>query len=81
VAVAKFRDFFWPLISRLVRPAIASTTNSAEILELCFDLLHTLEETQSGVLKLKQLSNDWFRLLLDYSTSEVRRALSRLCHR
>lgn len=68
---AKFREFFWPLISRLVRPAIASMDNSAEILELCFDMLQTLEQTQPEILDLKQLSNDWFSLLLDYTTSEV----------
>ncbi|KAK3295943.1 uncharacterized protein B0H64DRAFT_417531 [Chaetomium fimeti] len=68
--VAKLREFFWPLISRLVRPAIASTGNSAEILELCSDMLGTLEETQIGMLDLKQLSNDWFDLLINYTTSE-----------
>ncbi|KAK4252308.1 hypothetical protein C7999DRAFT_27033 [Corynascus novoguineensis] len=67
---AKFREFFWPLISRLVRPAIESMDNSAEILELCFDMLQTLEQTQPEILDLKQLSNDWFSLLLDYTTSE-----------
>ncbi|KAK4157923.1 hypothetical protein C8A00DRAFT_29151 [Chaetomidium leptoderma] len=68
--VTRFRDFFWPLISRLVKPAIASTGNSAEILELCFDMLQTLEEAQSERLNLKQLSSDWFDLLLSYTTSE-----------
>jgi ubiquitin carboxyl-terminal hydrolase 34 len=70
--VAKLREFLWPLISRLVRPAIASTGNSAEILELCSDMLGTLEERQIGILDLKQLSTDWFDLLVDYNTTEVR---------
>jgi ubiquitin carboxyl-terminal hydrolase 34 len=73
--VTKFRHFFWPLISQLIRPAIASAGNSVEILELCFDMLQTLEEAQFEGLNLKQLSNDWFSLVLDYTTTEVRRRL------
>ena len=69
--VAKLREFFWPLISRLVRPAIAGTGNPAEILDLCSDMLGTLEETQIEMLDIKQLSNDWFDLLANYTTSEV----------
>jgi ubiquitin carboxyl-terminal hydrolase 34 len=76
--VARFRDFFWPLISRLVKPAIASPGNSAEILELCFDMLQTLDEAESTIVNLKQLSNEWFGLLLSYTTSEVCWKLARL---
>ena len=71
-AVQRFRDFFWPLIWRLVRPAITSIGNSVEILDLCFDMLQTLQEAQPETLDLEQLSDDWFSLLLDYTTSEVR---------
>jgi ubiquitin carboxyl-terminal hydrolase 34 len=35
-------------------------------------MLQTLRGTQSEISNLKQLSNDWFNLLLDYKTSEVR---------
>ena len=69
--VARLRAFFWPLISRLVRPAIVNGGNSTEVLELCFDMLQTLQESQSPSLSLKQLSSDWFDLLLDYTTTEV----------
>ncbi len=70
--VQRFRDFFWPLIWRLVRPAITGIGNSVEILDLCFDMLQTLQEAQPETLDLEQLSDDWFSLLLDYTTSEVR---------
>lgn len=76
--VARFRHFFWPLISRLVKPAVASSGNSAEVLDLCFDMLQSLEEDQPETLQLKELSNEWFSLLLCYTTSEVRRKLPRL---
>lgn len=69
--VAKLREFFWSLISRLVRPAIAGNGNPAEILDLCSDMLGALEETQIEMLDLKQLSYDWFDLLANYTTSEV----------
>ena len=80
--IAKFRDFFWPLVSQLVRPAISKTNSSTEILELCFDMLRALEETQPGSANLDQLSRDWLDLLLNYTTSEVRnrRSLSLLHH-
>ncbi|KAK4106515.1 hypothetical protein N658DRAFT_21639 [Parathielavia hyrcaniae] len=67
---ARFRDFFWPVISRLVKPAVANRSNSAEILDLSFDMLQILEEAQSETLKLKQLSKEWFSILLGYTTSE-----------
>ena len=70
--VQRFRDFFWPLIWRLVRPAITGIGNSVEILDLCFDMLQTLQEAQPETLDLEQLSDEWFGLLLDYTTSEVR---------
>jgi len=34
-------------------------------------MLQTLQESQSQSLGLKELSSDWFDLLLDYTTSEV----------
>ncbi|AEO57729.1 hypothetical protein MYCTH_2304264 [Thermothelomyces thermophilus ATCC 42464] len=68
--IAKFRDFFWPLVSQLVGPAISKTDNSTEILELCFDMLQTLEETHPGSPNLEQLSHHWLNLLLNYTTSE-----------
>ncbi len=71
-AVQRFRDFFWPLIWRLVRPAITCAGTSVEILDLCFDMLQTLQEAQPETLDLEQLSDDWFGLLLDYTTTEVR---------
>ncbi|KAK4237057.1 hypothetical protein C8A03DRAFT_16355 [Achaetomium macrosporum] len=66
----KLRDFLWPLVSRLVRPAIANPSRSAEVLDLCFDMLQTLQETQSEIANLKQLSDDWFDVLLGYTTTE-----------
>lgn len=71
-AAAKFCGFFWPLVSRLVRLAMARPNNSAEVLDLCFDMLRTLRDAQSDVVNLEDLSNDWFDLLLGYTTFEVR---------
>ncbi|KAK4123811.1 hypothetical protein N657DRAFT_680934 [Parathielavia appendiculata] len=68
--VARFRDLFWPVVSRLVKAAVANRSNSAEILELSFDMLQTLEEAQPRTLNLKDLSHEWFSLLLSYTTSE-----------
>jgi hypothetical protein len=35
-------------------------------------MLQTLQEAQPETLDLEQLSDDWFSLLLDYTTTEVR---------
>ncbi|SPQ22462.1 4cc22c61-bf1b-4482-8892-2926799c2547 [Thermothielavioides terrestris] len=67
---AQFRDFFWHLVSRLVRPAIARPNNSAEVLDLCFVMLRTLQDAGSEIANAKQLSDDWFNLLLNYTTTE-----------
>lgn len=68
---AKFRDFLWPLVSRLVRPAIAKPEHSAEVLDICFLMLRTLQEARSEITNLQRLSDDWFDLLLSYTTTEV----------
>ncbi|KAK4140337.1 uncharacterized protein C8A04DRAFT_15044 [Dichotomopilus funicola] len=68
--VSKFREFFWPLISQLVRPAMANPANSTDTLDLCFDMLQTLEDARTEIPNLKQLSNDWFLQLLRYTTFE-----------
>lgn len=69
---AKFRDFFWPQVSRLVGPAIGNPDNAAEVLCLCLEMLQTLRAAKSEIFNLKQLSTDSFELLLGYTTSEVR---------
>lgn len=70
-SAAKLRGFFWPLVSRLVRPAITGPVDSTEVLNLCFEMLQTLGAAQSEISNLKQLSDDWFDLLLGYTTTEV----------
>ncbi|GAB1320503.1 USP domain-containing protein [Madurella fahalii] len=67
---SKFREFLWPLISRLVGPAIASPSNSAEVLSLCLVMFQTLRDDQPGILNLRDLANDWLELLLGHTTSE-----------
>lgn len=68
---SKFREFLWPLISRLVGPATASPSNSAEVLNLCLVMFQTLRGDQSGILNLQDLANDWLELLLGHTTTEV----------
>ncbi|KAL2134738.1 hypothetical protein VTI74DRAFT_10980 [Chaetomium olivicolor] len=67
---ATFRSFFWPLISRLIKPAIAGPENAVDVLDLGLDMFRTLQHAQPETLDLKQLAKDWFDLLLGYTTSE-----------
>ncbi|KAL2259798.1 hypothetical protein VTK26DRAFT_6391 [Humicola hyalothermophila] len=66
----KLREFIWPLVSRLVGPAISKPSNSTEVLGLCFELLQALRSADSEILDLEQLSKDWFSHLLNYVTDE-----------
>lgn len=50
---------------------MANPANSTDTLDLCFDMLQTLEDARTEIPNLKQLSNDWFLQLLRYTTFEV----------
>ncbi|KAL2018794.1 hypothetical protein VTK56DRAFT_352 [Thermocarpiscus australiensis] len=69
-STARFSDFFWPLVSRLVRPAVARPGHSTEVLDLCFDMLQALRDAEAEISDLKELSNDWFNLLVCHTTFE-----------
>ncbi|KAK3380099.1 hypothetical protein B0T24DRAFT_519847 [Lasiosphaeria ovina] len=66
----EFREFFWPLVSGLVGPAIAHAGNSTEVLHLCYQMFEALRDVQSRILDVQKLLDDWSRLLLAYTTFE-----------
>ncbi|KAK3357400.1 hypothetical protein B0T25DRAFT_452553 [Lasiosphaeria hispida] len=66
----KFRDFFWPLVSGLVRPAIGNPGIAAELLDLCLSMFKTLRAARSSVLDIQKHLHDWTGLLLSYITYE-----------
>ncbi|KAK3937263.1 ubiquitin carboxyl-terminal hydrolase 34, partial [Diplogelasinospora grovesii] len=66
----RFRAFFWPLVSGLVRPAIAKTNCAAELLDLCFTMFKMLRVAKSDILDIQKLLVDWGRLFLGYTTLE-----------
>ncbi|KAL2271630.1 hypothetical protein VTJ83DRAFT_1001 [Remersonia thermophila] len=69
-SVARFRGFFWPLVSGLVRPAVAESSHAVEIVRLCYDMFKGMRG--SGVVghNLETLVGDIFGLLLFYTTTE-----------
>jgi len=38
---------------------------------LCFDMLQALRASQSEVVQIRQLAQEWFALLMNYTTFEV----------
>ncbi len=71
ITATRFRNFFWPVVSSLVGPAISNPTNSGEVLELCLGMLGRLRDARSSTLDMQKHFNDWNSLLLDYTTFEV----------
>ncbi|KAM7201757.1 ubiquitin carboxyl-terminal hydrolase 34 [Naviculisporaceae sp. PSN 640] len=67
---AKFREFFWPFVTGLVRPAITQGSHSDELLHLCLKLFEILQMGDSSILDMRQLLADWGDLLLSYTTTE-----------
>lgn len=69
-----FREFFWPLVSGLVGPAMSQPRTSDELFTLAFSMLNLLLETGSPFLDIQRLLADWGDLLLSYTTFEVSRS-------
>ncbi|KAK3692278.1 hypothetical protein B0T22DRAFT_9213 [Podospora appendiculata] len=67
---AKFRYFFWPVISSFVRSAITKASTSSEFLELCLTAFRVLRISRSPILDLQKLHGEWSNLLLAYTTFE-----------
>ncbi|KAK4227673.1 ubiquitin carboxyl-terminal hydrolase 34 [Podospora fimiseda] len=65
-----FRKLFWPIVSSLVRPAVQKVVNAAEVLSLSLMMLHALIRSDDDILDCKTLSQEWFTLLLEYTTFE-----------
>ncbi|KAK0645991.1 hypothetical protein B0T16DRAFT_412380 [Cercophora newfieldiana] len=66
----QFRSFFWPLISDLVKPAVANPGNSTGVLELCLETFKILRDARSQILDVQKNLEDWSDLLLGYTTFE-----------
>ncbi|KAK3333232.1 hypothetical protein B0T19DRAFT_354656 [Cercophora scortea] len=67
---AKFRYFFWPVVSSFVRSAITKAFTSAELLDLCLTMFRVLRISRSSILDVQKLHGEWSSLLLAYTTSE-----------
>jgi hypothetical protein len=72
-ATEQFRRFLWPIISRLVEPAVVCGGNSIEALELCLESFKILRDAKSPVLDAQKHLRDWCNLLVGYTTFEVQR--------
>ncbi|KAL1842744.1 hypothetical protein VTJ49DRAFT_4382 [Mycothermus thermophilus] len=70
-SVARFRGFFWPLVSGLVRSAVTDSSHAVEILRLCYDMFKGMQDSGVEDLNLDKLAGDLFDLLLHYTTTEV----------
>ncbi|KAK3375132.1 hypothetical protein B0H63DRAFT_268265 [Podospora didyma] len=70
MTTAKFRDFFWPLVSGLVGPAINRASNSTEALDLCYQMFVALRDARPQILDIQILWDEWIDLLLHYTTFE-----------
>lgn len=80
-AAGEFREFFWPLVSRLVGPAMRQPHNSGELLNLALSILKLLRGSGSPIFDVQQLLADWGDLLLSYTTYEVSMTLLYADHR
>ncbi|KAM7221465.1 ubiquitin carboxyl-terminal hydrolase 34 [Rhypophila decipiens] len=68
--VASFREYFWPLVTDLVGPAVKRGTHSVELLDLCLNMFKILRAGHSPILNIQKLLIDWSGLLLSYTTTE-----------
>lgn len=73
--VGDFREFFWPLVSSLIKPAMRQPCRSDELFNLALSMLPLLLESGASILDVQQLLADWSTLLLSYTTFEVSRTV------
>lgn len=70
-SISRFRSFFWPLVSELVKPAFSESNHPVELLRLCFDMFKCMRNSGVEDLNVEQLTRDLFDILLRYTTTEV----------
>ncbi|KAL1852073.1 hypothetical protein VTK73DRAFT_9286 [Phialemonium thermophilum] len=65
-----FSEFFWPLASGLVRPAMLRPRTSDEAFSLVTSMLKVLRDIEAPIIDVKQLLLEWGDLLLTYTSYE-----------